>query len=88
MSVMERRLQLLIDLERYARVEDEARRSGRSVSAVIRTAIDVAYPGEVEVRVGALRSLLEIGARSQEAPEEAWEIIKESLERDVAGDRS
>ena len=88
MSVMERRLQLLIDLERYARVEDEARRSGRSVSAVIRNAIDIAYPGEVEVRVGALRSLLEIGARSQEAPEEAWEIIKESLERDVAGDRS
>ena len=88
MSVMERRLQLLLDLERYARVEDEARRSGRSVSAVIRTAIDIAYPGEVEVRVEALRSLLELGVGTQEAPEAAWEIIKESLEGDVAGDRS
>ena len=85
---MERRLQLLLDRERYARVEDEARRSGRSVSAVIRNAIDVAYPGELDVRVGALNTLLTIGRRSAEGPEAAWASIKESFDDDLAGPRS
>ena len=39
MSVMERRLQLLLDQERFAKVEAEARASGRSVAAIIREAI-------------------------------------------------
>lgn len=86
---MERRLQLLLDRERYARVEDEARRSGRSVSAVIRNAIDVAYPGELDVRVGALNTLLTIGRRpGKEEPEPAWASIKESFDDDLAGPRS
>lgn len=85
---MERRLQLLLDRERYTRVEDEARRSGRSVSAVIRNAIDVAYPGELDVRVGALNTLLAIGRQSVEEPEAAWAFIKESFDDDLAGPRS
>ncbi|MGI8946838.1 MAG: hypothetical protein ACR2FV_02430 [Ornithinimicrobium sp.] len=40
MSVMEKRLQLLLDQERYDLVAGEAERSGRSVAAVIREAID------------------------------------------------
>lgn len=40
MAVMERRLQLLLDEERYRRVADEAERSGRSVAPVIREAVD------------------------------------------------
>lgn len=43
---MERRLQLLLDAERYARLAGEAERSGRSVAAVIREAIDFRFPGE------------------------------------------
>lgn len=85
---MERRLQLLLDRERYARVEDEARRSGRSVSAVIRSAIDVAYPGERDVRVEALNVLLAFGRQRGEAPEAAWESIKESFDDDLAGRHS
>jgi len=44
MSTLERRLQLLLDQERYERVAAEARESGRSVNAVIREAIDAHYP--------------------------------------------
>ena len=40
---MERRLQLLLDRERYATVEREATQSGRTVSAVIREAIHVRF---------------------------------------------
>ncbi len=85
---MERRLQLLLDRERYARVEAEAQRSGHSVSAVIRHAIDVAYPGEFDVRVDALNALLELGRSSSDEPEEAWASIKESFDADIAGGRS
>lgn len=46
MSLLERRLQLLLDQERYARVAGEAERSGRSVAAVIREAIDVRFADE------------------------------------------
>lgn len=56
MSVMERRLQLLLDQARYDRVASEAERSGRSVAAVIREAIDFRYP--VDDRAAAARELL------------------------------
>lgn len=43
MSLMERRLQLLLDRHRFRLVESEAERSGRSVAAVIREAIDLRF---------------------------------------------
>ena len=43
MATLERRLRMLLDAERMDRVTREAERSGRSVSAVIRGAIDFAY---------------------------------------------
>ncbi|MGL5853562.1 MAG: hypothetical protein ACRCZD_22485 [Phycicoccus sp.] len=60
MSTMERRLQLLLDQERYARVATEADRSGRSVAAVIREAIDLRFPDDDdERRMRAARRLLD-----------------------------
>ncbi|MFT3887437.1 MAG: ribbon-helix-helix protein, CopG family [Arachnia sp.] len=85
MSVMERRLQLLLDQERFARVDSEAKRSGRSVSAVIRGAIDLAYPSEAAVRVAALTSLVDLCKTPRERPEEDWAAIKDAYEDDVAG---
>ena len=82
MSVMERRLQLLLDQERYARVQAEARRSGSSVSSVIRGAIDIAYPSDLSVRIDALKGLVEIADHPEEPPEEPWEAIKESFDGD------
>lgn len=61
---MERRLQLLLDHERYDRVSDVARREGMSVSAVIRQAIDVAYPDVTVRRSEAIRRLLAMAEES------------------------
>jgi hypothetical protein len=38
--MLNRRVQLLLDEERYGKLEAEARRRGTSVAAIIRTAID------------------------------------------------
>ncbi|QOR70998.1 antitoxin [Ruania alkalisoli] len=59
MSVMERRLQLLLDRARYERVAAEAARSHRSVAAVIREAIDLQFPDDrADVRARAAQSFL------------------------------
>lgn len=59
MSLMERRLQLLLDEARYDRVAREAERSGRSVAAVIREAIDYRFDtGTTEVQMAAATDLL------------------------------
>lgn len=44
MPHLTRRTQLLLDEERYARLERRATASNRSVAAVVRDAIDIAYP--------------------------------------------
>lgn len=41
---MTRRLQILLDEGRYARLEERASRRGASVATLVREAIDIAYP--------------------------------------------
>ena len=61
MSLLERRLQLLLDADRYDRVCAEAARSGRSVAAVIREAIDLRFPDDEDsARVQAVKALLSL----------------------------
>ncbi|NYE01742.1 putative DNA-binding protein [Kineosphaera limosa] len=63
MSVMGRRLQLLLDQERYDRVAAEAQRSGRSVAAVIREAIDLRFESSHrERRAAAAANLVRLAA--------------------------
>lgn len=72
MSVMEKRLQLLLDAHRYRLVSAEASRSGRSVAAVIREAIDVRFAEEAEARerrAAALGEFLAMGP-DEDGPEE------------------
>lgn len=85
MSVMERRLQLLLDQERYARVEAEARRSGRSVAAVIREAIDFRFDVDLraEQRSAAARRLLELTAEPDPGPEPNWAETKAAMEQEM-----
>ncbi|HWL01467.1 MAG TPA: hypothetical protein VNQ52_03735 [Microbacteriaceae bacterium] len=40
MGTLERRVQVLFDADRYARLEQEAQRTGQSVGAYIRAAVD------------------------------------------------
>lgn len=55
---LDRRVQLLLDDDRYQRLELEAARRGVSVAAVIRDAIDRAYGGDVGSRSQAAAELL------------------------------
>ena len=79
MPVMERRLQLLLDQERFDRVRREAESSGRSVAAVIREAIDVRFPSRDEERAAAMRRFLEMTAEGS-GKSESWAEIKAEME--------
>ncbi len=82
MSAMEKRLQLLLDKDRYERVEAEARSSGRSVAAVIREAIDLRFDDGAESRAAAARRLLELTAEV-DGIEPDWAETKAAIEDDI-----
>lgn len=86
---MERRLQLLLDAERYKRVASEADRSGRSVAAVIREAIDFRFPDlDDGQRMRAARDLLRMtevpDAGAGEGPADFKEAYADALDAKVA----
>ena len=77
---LDRRVHLLLDAERYARLERRAKTRGTSVATLVREAIDVAYP----VDDGAA----EAGARFLARPpldlgpwDEAKALIEEGMDR-------
>lgn len=59
MCMLERRLQILLDEERYRRVASVAKRRGVSVASVIREAIDAFVPGSDAKRLEAARRILD-----------------------------
>lgn len=84
MSSLERRLQLLLDVGRYDRIAKEAERSGRSVAAVIREAIDLRFPDdEVDVRMAAAQRLLDLTAAPGAAPGEDPSDLKAAYTREI-----
>jgi hypothetical protein len=58
MSMLNRRLQILIDDERLARIEREAARRGVPVAVVVRDALDAAYPLDWATRRSAAERIL------------------------------
>ncbi len=58
MCMYERRLQILIDDDRYRRVSAAARERGSSVAAVIRDAIDSALPTDLAKKRAAAKAIL------------------------------
>jgi hypothetical protein len=82
MSLMERRLQLLLDQARYDLVEAEASRTGRSVAAVIREAIDYRFQDDAEARRGAGERLLGRTA-TPDGVEPDWAESKAALMDDL-----
>lgn len=58
MSMLSRRLQVLIDEERLRRLEAEADRRNVPVSVVVRDAIDAAYPVDRVTRESAAERIL------------------------------
>ena len=70
MRMFSRRLQILLDEERFRRVETEAHDHNLSVAAVIRKAIDVAYPADLDARRAAAEAILSAPQMDVPDPEE------------------
>jgi Ribbon-helix-helix protein, copG family len=70
-----RRTQVLLDDERYARLEERAQLTGASVGALIRQAIDVAFPGAPSDRMRAGQELLD----ATPIPVEDWDEMKREV---------
>ena len=75
MHMLERRLQILLDDERYRRVEGIARARGTSVAAVIREAIDRGLPETPSVRSSAAQRIL--SAPGMEVPTDPADLRRE-----------
>ncbi|MGL5816870.1 MAG: hypothetical protein ACRCYR_04865 [Phycicoccus sp.] len=85
MSILERRLHVLLDATRYDRLEAEATSSGRSVAAAVRQAIDDHVDGDssdVERRAAAARRLL-ANSDDGHTPGESWDDAVTAREREV-----
>lgn len=67
MSMLDRRLQVLIDEGRWLRLEREAGRRGVSVGLLVREAIDERFPGDADQRRVALQAVLD--AESMDVPD-------------------
>ncbi len=59
MSMLDRRLQVLIDQRRWSRLEQEAGRRKVSIGVLVREAIDEQFPGDDEERRTALQAILD-----------------------------
>lgn len=75
MHMLTRRLQILLDEDRYARVSAEAERRGQPVAVIVREAIDAALPSDQERRRAALLAFLD--AEPMEVPEDPADLKAE-----------
>ncbi|MGL5850323.1 MAG: hypothetical protein ACRCZD_06000 [Phycicoccus sp.] len=86
LGTLERRLHVLLDEHRYERLASEARESGRSVAAVIRTAIDEHFDAEARDRArraaAGRRLLASVDPHETHAPD--WPEIKASFETEMS----
>ncbi|MCA0437195.1 MAG: hypothetical protein M9891_00545 [Austwickia sp.] len=82
-SLLERRLQILLDGARYERLAREAEATGHSVAAIVREAIDLRLPPDLDKRAEAGRRLLELADRTGQRPEPDWAEIKADIEADI-----
>lgn len=79
-----RRTQILLDEQRYRRLEREAAGAGTSVAALIRDAIDRTYPDDEPDRARAAAEFLR-EARADPQPVEDWAELKREVRDELAG---
>jgi len=79
--MLNRRLQVLVDDERFERLARESKRIGAPVGELVRRAIDREFPalGHSAERAQAGRELLAMPAPEGEGPEPDWEDQKRKL---------
>jgi len=89
MSTLSHRTQLLLDDERHRRLEEEARRTGRSIASLVREAIDARYQlaEQTAGRQRAAGVLLDAPRPAGREPDWA-EVERELLDSRVAPDMS
>lgn len=80
MATLDRRVQLLLDADRYDALEREAQATGRSVAAVIRDSIDERLNRTGRSREAAVRRLLELAERNQDEAALEWDDTVAELE--------
>lgn len=87
MSTLSHRTQLLLDDERHRRLEEEARRTGRSVASLVREAIDARYE-LAQQSAGARRAAaVLLDAPRPGDPEPDWaEVERELLDSTAPAD--
>lgn len=84
MAILERRLQLLLDEERYSRLAAESKETGRSVASLIREAIDTRWDADAAKRQDAARDFLaNLPELTPGEREEDWDVIKRAIEDDI-----
>lgn len=76
MASLTHRMQVLLDDERYRRLESRARARGTSIARLVREAIDERYPAADATRADAAAAFL--GAPSADLPE--WPELKSEME--------
>lgn len=76
--MFDRRLQILLDEDRYQRVSAAARARGTSVAMVIREAIDRGLPSDDEDRSAALAVIL--SATPASVPDDPDDLVAELYE--------
>ncbi len=83
MCMYERRLQILLDDDRYRRVSSAAQARRSSVASVIRDAIDLALPADLERKAASAAALLSAAPTTMPALPE----LKAELEKIRSGGR-
>lgn len=81
MSNLTRRTQVLLDEDRYARLERRAGETNRSIGALVREAIDVAYPNSGPTREQAFEILRSSPPADHGSPEDVKREILSVYER-------
>jgi hypothetical protein len=75
MAELERRLQVLIDEKRYRRLEQRAAAEHRPVAALVRDALDLAYPDDSDGRRAAGLAFLAL----EPMPAADWAELKRDV---------
>ncbi len=81
--MLTRRLQVLLDEDRWRRLEERSSQSGASIGAIVRRALDDALPPTTPDPDAAAARLLAAGAGTGEQPD--WSQAKRDM-LDAAGD--
>lgn len=79
MHMLNRRLQVLVDDERYDRLSRESERLGAPVGELVRRAIDREFPAPSPDRAAAARALLSMPPPPGDGPEPDWEQQKREM---------